>query len=362
MTTEALERTKTFKPAEWIDAQPHYFLLLLMGALGFLAMIFYSWAHLAELGAEPTVLGALGKAASSWLTMTVAGLAMGLLIFIMASGMTLVFGLMHVLNLGHGAFITLGAFVGASALAALSGLTQADSLLVNLLAIALVMVAAMLVAGAGGLVFERLIVRPVYHDPLKQILVTVGGSIVILQLIIVFWGPNEIPVSRPGSLLGSFTFGDVVIEKYRLLAVVVGLAIYAGMQALINRTRIGLLIRAGVENTEMVENLGYRIRLLFVAVFVAGSALAAVGGVMWALYDQMIHSHLGDLRMVQVIIVIIIGGLGSITGCFYGSLLVGLLFNYLSLVTPMVAEFASIGLMFAVLMWRPQGLIPVIRV
>jgi len=362
MTTQVLEQNTGFKLSEWIDTRPHHFLLLLVGVLGFLAMVVYSWQHLAGIGVEPTLTAALGKAGSAWVTMTLAGLAMGLLIFIMASGMTLVFGLMHVLNLGHGAFITLGAFVGGSALAALSGMVHADSLLANLAAIALAIVAAMLVAGAGGLVFERLIVRPVYHDPLKQILVTVGGSIVILQLITVFWGPNEIPLARPASLLGSFSAGDIVLEKYRLLAVAVGLTIYAGMQAVINKTRIGLLIRAGVENQEMVENLGYRIKLLFIAVFMAGSALAAVGGVMWGLYDQLIHTHLGDLRMVQVIIVIIIGGLGSITGCFYGALLVGLLFNYLSLVAPAVADFASIGLMVAVLMWRPQGLIPVIRV
>ena len=221
---------------------------------------------------------------SSWLTLTVSGLAMGMMIFIMASGLTLVFGLMDVINFGHGAFISVGAYVGISALLALESWTGAPSLLLNVAAVLAAVIAAMCVTGALGWGFERVIVRPVYGAHLKQILVTVGGLIVIEQLIHVVWGPDEIYLTRPETLKGAVTFAGAAIEKYRLLAVVFGLALFIAMRLVLKRTKIGLIVRAGVQNGEMVEALGYRLRLVFIGVFVTGSALAGLGGVMWGLY------------------------------------------------------------------------------
>ncbi len=298
---------------------------------------------------------------SSWLTISIAGLSMGAMLFVMASGMTLTFGLMGILNLGHGAFITLGAFLGCSVFLSIRGMLGDMSPMMDLAMIVPAILVAVLICGLFGYLFERVIIRPVYGDHLKQILVTVGGAIVIEQLIQVFWGPNEIPLPRPDLLRGSIVIGDIAIQKYRLLAVAVGLLIYWGLQRVIQRTRIGLLIRAGVENSEMVEALGYRINTIFIMVFLAGSSLAGVGGVMWGLYDEIITAQLGEKLLVQVIIVIIIGGLGSIRGCLLAALLVGLLGNYMSYMAPNAALFSSIGLMMAVLMWRPQGLIPVIK-
>ena len=128
---------------------------------------------------------------------------------------------------------------------------------------------------------------------------------------------------------------------------------------MLNRTKLGLLIRAGVQDKEMVESLGYRIRRLFVGVFVAGSALAGLGGVMWGLYQQGVVPQMGARVNVLIFIVIIIGGLGSTTGCFVGAMLVGLLANYTGFLTPKLALFSNILLMAAVLLWRPQGLYPV---
>ena len=127
----------------------------------------------------------------------------------------------------------------------------------------------------------------------------------------------------------------------------------------LTRTKIGLLIRAGVQDREMVESLGYRIRRLFVGVFVAGSALAGLGGVMWGLYQQNVIPQIGAQVNVLIFIVIIIGGLGSTLGCFVGALLVGLMANYTGFLAPKVALFSNIALMVAVLLWRPQGLYPV---
>ena len=241
---------------------------------------------------------------SSWLTLTVSGLAMGMMIFIMASGMTLVFGLMDVINFGHGVFISVGAFVGVSVLLVLAGMTEAPSLMLNLLAVLLAIIAAALATGVLGWAFERVIVKPVYGFHLKQILVTMGGLIVVEQLIVVLWGPEEIYILRPQALQGAITFAGAALEKYRLVAVGVGLALFLGMRYVLRSTKIGLIVRAGVENGEMVQALGYRLRLVFVGVFVAGSALAGLGGVMWGLYQEVITAHMGQHMMILIFIVL----------------------------------------------------------
>jgi len=296
---------------------------------------------------------------STWATLTVAGLAMGLIIFVIASGLTLVFGLMDVLNFGHGVFIAAGAFVATSVLGGMSAWTLSPSLAANLIAIFAAMVAAMSAAAALGYAFERIIVRPVYGQHLKQILITMGGMIVGEELIKVIWGPQQIPLALPEGLRGAFVFGDVAIEKYRVLCVVIGLAVFAALLWALNRTKVGLLVRAGVQDREMVEALGYRIRRLFVGVFVAGSALAGLGGVLWGLYQQIVVPQIGAQVNVLIFIVIIIGGLGSTLGCFVGALAVGLLANYAGFLAPKVALVSNIALMVAVLLWRPQGLYPV---
>ena len=296
---------------------------------------------------------------STWLTLTVAGLAMGLIVFVIASGLTLVFGLMDVLNFGHGVFIAFGAFVATSVFAGLNAWAVAPDLWANLGAIFAAMLAAMLVAGALGWAFERVVVRPVYGQHLKQILITMGGMIVGEELIKVIWGPQQVPLPLPESLRGSFLIGDAAVEKYRLLAVAIGLVVFGALLWVLNRTKLGLLVRAGVQDREMVESLGYRIQRLFVGVFVAGSALAGLGGVLWGLYQQNVTPQIGAQVNVLIFIVIIIGGLGSTLGCFAGALLVGLMANYTGFLAPKVALFSNIGLMVAILLWRPQGLYPV---
>jgi branched-chain amino acid transport system permease protein len=310
---------------------------------------------LALVGAALPLIGS----PSTWVTLTVAGLAMGLIVFVIASGLTLVFGLMDVLNFGHGVFIAMGAFVATSVMGGMAAWSQSPSLLLNLGAIFTAMLAAMAVAGAIGWAFERVIVRPVYGQHLKQILITMGGMIVGEEIIKVVWGPAQIPLPLPEGLRGAFVYGDAAIEKYRVLAVLIGLAVFALLLWVLNRTKVGLLVRAGVQDREMVEALGYRIRRLFVGVFVAGSALAGLGGVMWGLYQQNVTPQIGAQVNVLIFIVIIIGGLGSTLGCFVGALLVGLMANYTGFLAPKVALFSNIGLMVAVLLWRPQGLYPV---
>ncbi len=291
---------------------------------------------------------------SSWITLTFAGLAMGLIVFVVASGLTLVFGLMDVLNFGHGVFIALGAFIATSVMG-----WSAGAGLGGLAAVFLAMLVAMAAAAAAGWAFERVIVRPVYGLHLKQILITMGGMIVGEEFIKVLWGPLQIALPLPDELRGAWYLGEAGIEKYRVLAAAIGLLVFAVLVFTLNRTKIGLLIRAGVQDRSMVEALGYRIRRLFVGVFVAGSALAGLGGVLWGLYQQSVVPQIGAQVNVLIFIVIIIGGLGSTFGCFVGALLVGLMANYTGFLAPKVALFSNIALMVAILLWRPQGLYPV---
>ncbi|WP_310452064.1 branched-chain amino acid ABC transporter permease [Sulfuritalea sp.] len=297
----------------------------------------------------------------TWVTLTVAGLAMGMMVFMMASGLTLIFGLMDVLNFGHGAFVSVGAFTATLVLLPMKSWVEADSILLNLSVLGLAILLAMLVTGLLGWAFERIIIRPVYGLHLKQILITMGGMIVAEQLIHVIWGAEQIPLQLPTTFRGAFIIGDAALEKYRLIAVGVGLTVFVTMFLVLNRTKVGLLIRAGVENGEMVEALGYRIRRLFVGVFMAGSALAGLGGVMWGLYKETLTAAIGGEITVLVFIVIIIGGLGSVGGCFIGAMLVALIANYAGFLAPKVALVSDILLMVTVLLWRPQGLYPVAK-
>ncbi|MBA1156504.1 branched-chain amino acid ABC transporter permease [Microvirga sp. Marseille-Q2068] len=334
--------TEAAAPTELPRAKTDWLPLLLIPALALLALPFVG-------------------SPSTWITLTVAGLAMGMMIFLMASGLTLVFGLMDIINFGHGVFISLGAYATLLVLGPLAGWATADSVGLNLALLLLCILAAMAMTGIAGAVFERVIVRPVYGSHLKQILVTMGGLIVTEQLIHAIWGASPIPIPLPQSLRGAFVLGDIIMERYRVVAVAIGLVVFVGMQLILNRTRIGLLIRAGVENPEMVEALGYRIRRLFVSVFIAGSALAGLGGVMWAFYRQTLTAGMGMEVMVLVFIVIIIGGLGSVGGCFVGSILVALVANYVGFIEPKLALISNILVMALVLIWRPQGLFPVAR-
>lgn len=298
---------------------------------------------------------------STWVTLTVAGLAMGMMIFLMASGLSLIFGLMDVLNFGHSAFVSFGAFIAASVLAWFGVWVSGGSAAMNIIALMCAIAAATTFGALAGWAFERVIVKPVYKDHLRQILITMGALIVADELILMIWGGAPIPVPRPAVLTGSIVIGDVAIEIYRIFAFLLGLLVYVGLYMALNRTRIGLLIRAGVENREMVEALGFRIDRLFIAVFMAGSALAAMGGAMWAGYQGLITAAIGAEMMILVFIVVIIGGLGSIQGSLLGAILVGLMANYVAFLFPKMSLASNMLLMMAILLWRPFGLKPAVK-
>ncbi|MBS0309036.1 MAG: branched-chain amino acid ABC transporter permease [Proteobacteria bacterium] len=302
--------------------------------------------------------GSWDSAFSTWIGLTFAALAMGMIYFIIASGLTLIFGLMDVLNFGHGLFIAFGAFVAWTVLGLgpIQSMMIADNLFSNIGALLLAMLAAMVATGILGWIFEKVLIRRVYGLHLMQILITMGGMVVGEELIKVFWGPEQKPMLLPTALNGSVLLGDAVVEKFRLFAVVIGLIVFGVLMLVLNRTKVGLLIRAGVQDREMVESLGYRIKTLFIGVFITGAALAGLGGMMWGLYNQGIVPQLGAGVNTLVFIVIIIGGLGSTGGSFLAALLVSLVNTYTNYAIPKVALVSTILLMVVILAWRPNGL------
>jgi len=295
----------------------------------------------------------------TYLTLTVAGLAMGMLIFLVAAGLTLIFGLMDVLNFAHGALFSWGAYAGFSAAVLLDrrwGWAVAPSVAANLLLLLGAIAVAALVSLALGVLLERVIVRPVYGQHLFQILITLGATIVLEELIRIVWGPNDQVVPVPLTMQGSWDLADVVVLRVPIVAIALGLAVYAGSLLLLNRTRVGLIVRAGVENGEMVQVMGHDIHRYFTGVFAAGSALAGVGGLMWAIFTQSVRPTMGGEQLIFAFIVVIIGGLGSVTGSLVGSLLVGLSYNYVAFLVPKAAIGVTMALMVVILLVRPTGL------
>ena len=295
---------------------------------------------------------------TTYLVLTVAGLAMGMLLFLCASGLTLVFGLMDVLNMAHGGFFVFGAYFGFSTLNWLNGLgwvetgTMAQSVLSVLVALGVSVLGGLVL----GLLMERVIIRGVYGDHLKQILITMGAALVMAELVKILWGPNDEVVLVPAGFMGSYDIMDVVINKFRVAAIVVGVAVFAAVELVLRRTKLGIIVRAGVENREVVQSLGYNINRIFTGVFCAGAALAAVGGCMWSIFKEQIHPGMGDENLIFALIVVIIGGMGSVAGSFIGAVMVGLAFNYVAFLVPKLALGVNILIMAIILLLKPTGL------
>lgn len=277
------------------------------------------------------------------INLTINGLATGMLIFLLASGLTLIFGLMSVLNFAHGGLFAWGAFSGIWVYG-LSG-----SFIVGI-------VAAILTGAILGFITEKLIINPVYGNHVQQILITLGFMLVLSEMLKVVWGPNQIPAKVPTYLSGSWEFGDVLIIKYRFFIIVMGFLIFGIFQYILKRTKIGLIVRAGVLNKDMVQALGININRVFLLVFMTGSALAALGGVLFAPYSGVIYAEMGMEFAILAFIVVVIGGMGSFPGSLFAAILVGLTGSYMAYYVPVLSLAVNMILMAIVLIFRPQGL------
>ncbi|MGM0846569.1 MAG: branched-chain amino acid ABC transporter permease [Bacillota bacterium] len=276
-------------------------------------------------------------------SLTINGLATGMLIFLLAAGLTLIFGLMDVLNFAHGGLFVWGAFSGVWAY------NLTDSFMFGI-------IAAIITGLVLGAVTEYLIIRPVYGNHTQQILITLGLMLVLSELIKVVFGPDQKAANPPEFLAGSFMIGDVILIKYRLFIILVGLIVFAITYFILKRTRIGLIVRAGVMNKEMVQTLGINIRVVFTLVFMVGAAMAALGGMLMAPYSGVIYAEMGLEFGILAFIVVVIGGMGSFPGSLLAAILVGLAQAYMAYYVPALSLAVNMLLMTVVLIFRPQGL------
>lgn len=293
-----------------------------------------------------------------YLDLTIAGLTMGCLLFLTASGLSLIFGLVDVLNLAHGAFFAWGAYIGYSLLLILDrmGWVMTATWTQSVASLVIALAVAALIGAVLGIILERLIIRQVYGNHLKQILVTMGVSVIMVELIKIFWGPNNEVMPVPSVFLDYWYIGGIMINKFRGLSIIVGAGVFAVILLVLKKTKLGIIVRAGVENREIVQAMGYNIHRVFTGVFAAGAALAAIGGAMFAMFNEQIHPYMGDHMLVFALIIVIIGGLGSVTGSFLGALMVGLAFNYAAFLLPKLALGVNVLIMAIVLLLRPTGL------
>lgn len=276
-------------------------------------------------------------------SLTMNGLATGFLIFLLAAGLSLIFGLMEVLNFAHGGLFAWGAYMGTL------GYTLSGQFLFGLLL-------GFLTGLFFGFLMEKWIIAPVYGNHVQQILITLGTMIVLGEMIKLFFGANPVAAPVPDWLAGSFTLGGVVLIKYRLFIIVTGILLLAILYYLMMRTKWGLLVRAGVMNREMVEVLGYNIKRLFLIVFMTGAGLAGLAGVLMGPYVGVFTPEIGMEYQLLAFVVVVIGGMGNILGTFAAAALIGLANAYIAYFIPELSMAVNMLLMVLILTTRPQGL------
>ena len=273
---------------------------------------------------------------------TLNGVSMGMLLFLLAAGLSLIYGLMKILNLTHGSYYLVGAYLASTIIAKTGSFWLA------------LIVSALVVAGLGA-VMERWFLRRFHLDELPQTLLTFGFLFIIADLCLWIWGGDPILLSKPAGFTQSFDIGPSRYPAYRILLIAVGLLVAAGLWWLQEFTRIGAMLRAGVDDAEIARALGIDVSLLFTLVFAMGAFLAAVGGVMGG---PIIGASPGadfDV-MLLAFVVVIVGGLGSLKGALVGGLLVGLLDNFGKILFPEFALFTIFVPMAVILSFRPTGL------
>ena len=272
------------------------------------------------------------------------GVQYGLLLFLIASGLTLVFGVMGILNLAHGSMYMVGAYL-VWYFVALTGSFTVAAILSAVIALGL------------GILIERMLIQRLYNrNHLDQVLLTIGMIFVFNSLQSILWGNDPYGVAVPEALSGSVPFTDnSSYPVYRIFAAVICIAIAAALYFLVSKTRLGMLIRAGESNREMVEALGVNIKSLYTIVFAIGVMLAAISGIIAAPMSSIVPG-MGESVLITCFVVVVIGGMGSIKGAFVGALLVGIISTFAAVLIPTMSNMIIYIFMILVLLVKPQGL------
>ena len=278
-----------------------------------------------------------------WLLLAVNSITFGGLLFLLSAGFSLIFGLMRIPNLTHGSLFMLGAYFGAF------GYRGAA---INFWVAAVV--GALLVAAVGALI-ERLLLRRLLGEQLAQVLVTLGISFMIADLCLMGWGGDPISVATPREFEGFARVGSLVFPIYRLVIILVAVAVAIALWLMLDRTRLGAMIRAGVDDPEMARVVGIRVSRLFTIVFALGAGLAGFAGMIGSPILS-VYPGLDTDMLPLALVVVILGGTGSLLGSFVGSMIIGLIYNFGQALLPELAYFILFLPMLLVLVLRPQGL------
>ena len=281
-----------------------------------------------------------------WLVLAVNSVTFGGLLFLLSAGFSLIFGLMRIPNLTHGSLFMLGAYFGATFAGGLLGIVF-DFWVAALLA-------ALLVAAFGALA-ERLLLRQLPGQQLAQVLVTLGISFMAADFCLMIWGGDPINVTTPAGLTGFIHAGPAVFPLYRVAVIVIAMIIAIGLWLLLERTRLGAMIRAGVDDPDMARVVGIRVSRLFTIVFALGAGLAAFAGIIGAPILSVYPGFDQDM-LPLALVVVILGGSGSLLGSFVGSIIIGFIYNFGQAIVPELAYFVLFLPMLLVLLLRPQGL------
>ena len=282
----------------------------------------------------------------NWYVLSVNAVAFGGLLFLLSAGFSLIFGLMRIPNLTHGSLFMLGAYFGAALIIGVHGVA------LNFWLAAIF--ATIGVAILGALV-ERLLLRQLPGQPLAQVLVTLGLSFIAADFCLMMWGGDPINVETPTGLGGFTRLGKAVFPNYKLALIALAVAFAIGLWLLLDRTRLGAMIRAGVDDPDMARVVGIRVSQLFTIVFALGAGLAGFAGIMGGPILS-VYPGLDQDMLPLALVVVILGGTGSLLGSFVGSLVVGFLYNFGQALFPELAYFVLFLPMLLVLLLRPQGL------
>lgn len=279
------------------------------------------------------------------------GLGLGALYLLAASGLSLIYGLMGVLNFAHGAFMVAGAYAGWLTVSGLPSSVPVGWRLV------LALVVASLVGAVVGWVVEVVLIRPLYRRHIQQVLVTVGLSLAAIAAVQGIWGSDPHPLEKPPWLEGTTTVLGAQLPVDRFVYVGVALVVFLGLHTLLRVTRLGLVIRAGVENRTMVEALGIDVQRTFTVVFAMGGAVAGLAGILYATYAGSVSPGQGGSLLIYAFIVVVIGGMGSLTGTAVAAVAVGLVQQLANFYAASgVGDLSVVLLLAAVLLLRPRSM------